>query len=160
MRHCRLTVQHRRDRFAGPCQTKVRDLIPVVGNPNRLFGRKFFHEFKGLLIRNRDRQHQAGQDVVPAMPFCHSEPSVEIAEGDLKITVEDRQLVIRGRQEDDADGRVYLHRGIAARQFQRSFVLADGVEVAGALLENGLLHVDLHRQAPDSVIQTIKISKG
>ena len=54
------------------------------------------------------------------------------AEGDLAITVEDRQLVIRGRQADDSDGRIFLHRGIAARQFQRSFVLADGVEAATA----------------------------
>jgi len=59
------------------------------------------------------------------------------AEADLSITVEDRQLVIRGRQTED-DDRVFLHRGIAARQFQRSFVLADGVEVSGASLENGL----------------------
>ena len=62
---------------------------------------------------------------------------------DLSITVEDRQLVIRGRQADDIDGRIFLHRGIAARQFQRSFVLADGVDVAGATMENGLLHIDL-----------------
>ncbi|MBM7068081.1 Hsp20 family protein [Actibacterium sp. 188UL27-1] len=82
------------------------------------------------------------------------------AEADLSITVEDRQLVIRGRQTDDAEDRIFLHRGIAARQFQRSFVLADGVEVSGALLENGLLHVDLTRSAPESVVQTIKISMG
>ncbi len=82
------------------------------------------------------------------------------AESDLSITVEDRQLVIRGRQsEDDAD-RVYLHRGIAARQFQRSFVLADGVEVGDAIMENGLLHVDLRRVPADAVVQTIKIKKG
>jgi len=80
------------------------------------------------------------------------------AESDLAITLEDRQLVIRGRQTDDSDGRAFLHRGIAARQFQRSFVLADGVEVAGAEMENGLLHVDLHRAVPDKVVQTIKIN--
>jgi len=79
---------------------------------------------------------------------------------ELSITVEDRQLLIRGRQRDEDEGRVFLHRGIAARQFQRSFVLADGVEVAGAALENGLLHVDLTRVVPDSVVQTIKIRKG
>lgn len=78
-------------------------------------------------------------------------------EGDLSITVEDSQLVIRGRQSDEADTRVFLHRGIAARQFQRSFVLADGVEVAGAVLENGLLHLDLQRQVPETIVQTIKI---
>lgn len=79
------------------------------------------------------------------------------AEDDLSITVEDRQLVIRGKQGDAAADRVFLHRGIATRQFQRSFVLADGVDVAGAEMENGLLHVDLTRVVPDSVVQTIKI---
>ncbi len=82
------------------------------------------------------------------------------AEGDLAITVEDRQLVIRGRQRDGDDARVFLHRGIATRQFQRSFVLADGVEVAGAEMEHGLLHVDLNRIPPDSVVQTIQIKTG
>ncbi len=82
------------------------------------------------------------------------------AEEDLSITVEDRQLVIRGRQADDSEGRVFLHQGIAARQFQRSFVLADGVEVAGAKLENGLLHVDLKRQEPEKLVQKISIKRG
>ncbi|MDR9394237.1 MAG: Hsp20 family protein [Roseovarius sp.] len=82
------------------------------------------------------------------------------SEADLSITLEDRQLVIRGRQGDDGDDRVYLHRGIAARQFQRSFVLADGVEVGEAVMENGLLHVDLTRAQPENVVQTIKINKG
>ncbi|TMV75024.1 Hsp20 family protein [Thioclava sp. BHET1] len=81
-------------------------------------------------------------------------------EAELVITVEDRQLVIRGRQEDDSEGRVFLHRGIAARAFQRSFVLAEGVEVNGAKLENGLLHVDLIRSVPEAVVQTIKITKA
>eukprot|EP00521_Asterionellopsis_glacialis_P020133 CAMPEP_0195318896 /NCGR_PEP_ID=MMETSP0708-20121125/5162_1 /TAXON_ID=33640 /ORGANISM="Asterionellopsis glacialis, Strain CCMP134" /LENGTH=150 /DNA_ID=CAMNT_0040384965 /DNA_START=20 /DNA_END=469 /DNA_ORIENTATION=- len=78
-------------------------------------------------------------------------------EEDLAITVEDRQLVIRGRQGDDSEGRVFLHRGIAARQFQRMFVLADGVEVGEAVMENGLLHVDLTRARPETVVQTINI---
>lgn len=82
------------------------------------------------------------------------------AEDDLSITVEDRQLLIHGRQTDDQANSVFLHRGIASRQFQRSFVLADGVEVAGATLENGLLHVDLTRSEPETTVQTIKISKG
>lgn len=82
------------------------------------------------------------------------------AEDDLAITVEDRQLVIRGRQHDDGEDRVFLHRGIAARQFQRSFVLADGVDVGEAQMENGLLHVDLTRAKPETVVQTIKIKKG
>jgi HSP20 family molecular chaperone IbpA len=78
---------------------------------------------------------------------------------DLSITLEDRQLVIRGRTGDEAE-RTYLHRGIAARQFQRAFVLAEAVEVAGAVLEHGLLHVDLQRSEPESVVQTIKIETG
>jgi len=82
------------------------------------------------------------------------------AERDLSITVEDKQLVIRGRQSDEDDGRVYLHRGIAARQFQRSFVLADGVDVGEAVMQNGLLHVDLTRAKPETVVQTINIRKG
>ena len=80
-------------------------------------------------------------------------------EADLAITVEDRQLVIRGRQGDEDTARVFLHRGIAARAFQRSFVLAEGVEVAGASMENGLLHLDLCRSVPDAVVQTIKIGR-
>lgn len=82
------------------------------------------------------------------------------AEDELSITVEDRQLVIRGRQTEDSGNRVFLHRGIAARQFQRSFVLADGVDVGEAHMENGLLHVDLTRAKPETVVQTIKIKKG
>jgi len=79
---------------------------------------------------------------------------------DLSITVEDRQLVVRGRQADDGNDRLFLHRGIAARQFQRTFLLADGVEVSGAALKNGLLHVDLSRAVPESVVKTIRIGKG
>lgn len=82
------------------------------------------------------------------------------AEADLAITVEDRQLVVRGRQAEPDENRVFLHRGIAARQFQRTFVLAEGVEVTGARLENGLLHVDLQRSVPETVVRTIGITKG
>ncbi len=79
---------------------------------------------------------------------------------DLAITVEDNQLVIRGKQVDDAE-RSYLHRGIAARQFQRSFVLAEGIEVVGAALDNGLLHIDLARPEPVVRVRTIDIeTKG
>jgi HSP20 family molecular chaperone IbpA len=80
-------------------------------------------------------------------------------EEDLSVTVEDRQLVIRGRQTEEDDGRIYLHRGIAARQFQKAFVLAEGVDVAGAQMENGLLHVDLRRSPPQTVVKTIKIGR-
>jgi HSP20 family molecular chaperone IbpA len=75
---------------------------------------------------------------------------------DLTITIEDNQLVIRGKQTDDAE-RVYLHRGIAARQFQRSFVLAEGIEVRGAWLDNGLLHVDLVRPTVEPRVRTVPI---
>lgn len=81
------------------------------------------------------------------------------AEDDISITVEDRQLVVRGRRAEEDPKRVFLHRGIAARQFQRSFVLAEGVEVAGAAMENGLLHLDLERRLEEPVVQTIKINK-
>src|SRR5207249_5517726 len=78
---------------------------------------------------------------------------------DLTITIEDNQLVIRGKQTDDGQ-RVYLHRGIAARQFQRSFVLAEGIEVRGAWLDNGLLHVDLVRPTVEPRVRTIPIQGG
>jgi HSP20 family molecular chaperone IbpA len=81
-------------------------------------------------------------------------------EDDLAITVEDRQLVVRGRQGEDVSDRVFLHRGIAARAFQRSFVMADGVEVAGANLDHGLLHIDLRRLVPETVVQTIQINSS
>lgn len=76
---------------------------------------------------------------------------------DLAIQLEGNQLVIRGKREDPAD-RVFLHRGIAARQFQRSFVLAEGIEVVAAALDNGLLHIDLIRPKPESAVRTIEIS--
>ena len=79
--------------------------------------------------------------------------------GDLSITVEDNQLVVRGKQTDDAQ-RVYLHRGIAARQFQRSFVLAEGIEVSGAQLDSGLLHIELVRPEVESRVRTIAITNG
>jgi HSP20 family molecular chaperone IbpA len=78
---------------------------------------------------------------------------------DLQITQEDNQLVIRGRQTDDSQGRVFLHRGIAARQFQRSYVLAEGIEVKGAWLDNGLLHIDLVRPQPEPRVKTIQINR-
>src|SRR5215467_11547687 len=78
---------------------------------------------------------------------------------ELSITVEDNQLVVRGKQADDSQ-RVYLHRGIAARQFQRSFVLAEGIEVSGAWLDNGLLHVNLIRPEVESRVRTVEIKSG
>ena len=81
------------------------------------------------------------------------------SEEDLALTLEDRQLVVRGRQTEPEEERVFLHRGIASRAFQRSFVLADGVEVVAAKLENGLLNIDLRRSTPETVLQTIPISR-
>jgi len=77
---------------------------------------------------------------------------------DLSITLEANQLIIRGKQTDDSSDRAYLHRGIAARQFVRKFVLADGMEVSDASMEHGLLHIDLTRPEQQETIRTIKIS--
>ncbi|SFN91369.1 Hsp20 family protein [Cohaesibacter marisflavi] len=74
----------------------------------------------------------------------------------LDVTLEESQLVIRGRQVDD-QSRQYLHRGIAARQFQRSFVLAEGIEILGAELKDGLLSIDLARPEPEKVVRKIAI---
>lgn len=79
---------------------------------------------------------------------------------DLQITQEDNQLVIRGRQADDSQGRIFLHRGIAARQFHKAFVLAEGIEIGGAWLDNGLLHIDLLRPEPEVRVKRIAISQG
>jgi HSP20 family molecular chaperone IbpA len=75
---------------------------------------------------------------------------------DLSVQVEDNQLVIRGKQTDEP-GRIFLHRGIAARQFQRSFVLAEGINVDSASLECGLLHVDLSRPVSEPKIRKVEI---
>lgn len=133
----------------------------TLGSYPNLLG---FEQLERLLERNA----KSGNDGYP--PFNIEQTSDQsyritlavagFAEDELSITVEDRQLVICGRQRDDSEDRVFLHRGIAARQFQRSFVLADGVEVGEAVMENGLLHVDLTRPKPDSVVQKISIRKG
>jgi HSP20 family molecular chaperone IbpA len=79
------------------------------------------------------------------------------AEDDLEVTTEENQLVVRGRQSDDSE-REFLHRGIAARQFQRCFVLADGMRVTAAELKNGLLAIDLERPEAQRLVQKINIS--
>lgn len=76
---------------------------------------------------------------------------------DLSVTIEDNQLMVRGRNKQDDSDRIFIHRGIAARQFQRSFVLAEGVEVKAARLEKGLLHVDLELPIPETQVRTIPI---
>lgn len=120
------------------------------------------------LERLVERTAKSGTDAYPPYNIEQSAPDAfritlavaGFAEADLAITMEDRALVIRGRQAEDGAERLFLHRGIAARAFQRSFVLAEGVEVAGASLENGLLHVDLKRAQPDPVVQTIPIRRS
>ncbi len=79
------------------------------------------------------------------------------AESDLDISVEENQLTVRGKQGDDSE-REFLHRGIAARQFQRMFVLADGMRVTGASLKNGLLSIDLDRPEPERLVRKINIA--
>lgn len=78
---------------------------------------------------------------------------------ELSVTEEDHQLVVRGKQ-SEPDGKTFLHRGIAARQFLRSFVLADGIEVAAAALENGLLKIDLARKPIQPSVRTVEIKTG
>ena len=75
---------------------------------------------------------------------------------DLVVQIEDNQLVIRGKQADERE-RLYLHRGIAARQFQRSFVLAEGIDVTGASLDNGQLHIDLMRPLIEPKVRRVEI---
>jgi HSP20 family molecular chaperone IbpA len=79
------------------------------------------------------------------------------AESDLDVSVEESQLCVRGRQQDE-EPREFLHRGIAARQFQRTFLMADGMRVAGAELKNGLLAIDLDRPEPERLVRKINIS--
>ena len=78
---------------------------------------------------------------------------------DLEVQIEDNQLTVKGRQTDDP-ARIYLYRGIAARQFQRSFVLAEGIEVTGASLDNGLLSIDLQRPKVEPQVRTVPIKKA
>ncbi len=78
---------------------------------------------------------------------------------ELNVTVEENQLVIRGKQSETTD-KAFLHRGIAARQFQRAFVLAEGIDVKGAELENGLLSIELNRPKPENKIRTIEITSS
>lgn len=79
---------------------------------------------------------------------------------DLTVTVEDNQLVVRGRPAEDDRERVYLHRGIGKRQFQRAFVLAEGIEITGAVMDNGLLHIDLERPIQEPEVRTIPIENA
>jgi HSP20 family molecular chaperone IbpA len=116
--------------------------------------------------RTLDRVVKSGNDGYPPYNVEQlDEQSLRISlavagfsEGDLSVTLEENQLIVRGKRDDDDEGRVFLHRGIAARQFQRAFVLADGIDVTSAELDNGLLHIDLARPQPESVVRSIKIN--
>ncbi|HVT51186.1 MAG TPA: Hsp20 family protein [Dongiaceae bacterium] len=117
--------------------------------------------------RTLDRISKAGSEGYPPYNIEQvSEDSLRITLAvagfgldDLEIQIEDNQLTIRGKQTDD-ESRVYLHRGIAARQFQRSFVLAEGIEVLGAGLDNGLLSIDLRRPKVEPQVRTVPIKKA
>ena len=118
-----------------------------------------FEEFE----RTLDRIAKSGDGYPPYNIEQRGENAIRItlavagfSVADLSVHVEDSQLVIRGRQTEEM-GRVFLHRGIAARQFQRSFVLAEGLEVTGAALDNGLLNVDLERPPATSRVRRIEI---
>lgn len=131
----------------------------VLFNSPLLLG---FEEFE----RTLDRVAKASSDGYPPynierMGDNHLRITLAVAGftmDDLSVQVEDNQLVVRGRQSEDDRHREFLHRGIAARQFQRAFVLADGIEVTGATLDNGLLNIDLHRPMPAQTVKTIKIN--
>lgn len=120
------------------------------------------------LERLVERTARAGAEGYPPFNIELAEPNrfvvtlavAGFSENDLAITVEDRQLVIRGRQADPAEDRVFLHRGIATRQFRRVFALAEGVEVSGARLDNGLLEVTLERREPEVEVRTIPITRS
>jgi len=79
---------------------------------------------------------------------------------DLAVTVEDTQLVVRGRPSEDDKERIYIHRGIGKRQFQRAFVLAEGIEITSATMDNGLLHIDLERPVHEPEVRTIQIDSA
>jgi HSP20 family molecular chaperone IbpA len=122
------------------------------------------------LERSLDRIAKAAADGYPPYNIeqigdCQLRITLAVAGFDaasLNVSVEERQLVIRGKQaEEGADAqRVYLHRGIAARPFQRSFLLAEGLRVTDAMLDNGLLHIDLERVVPERLVQTIAVREG
>jgi len=114
------------------------------------------------LAKNGDSYPPYNIERIRAADGCSERLRITLAvagfdDDDLEVLTEENQLIVRGRQSDDAE-REYLHRGIAARQFQRTFVLADGMRVAGAELKNGLLAIDLERPAPERLVRKINIS--
>jgi HSP20 family molecular chaperone IbpA len=101
-------------------------------------------------LRNADGTAERLRITLAVAGFC---------DNDLEVLTEENQLIVRGRQNDDTD-REYLHRGIAARQFSRAFVLADGIEVKSADLSDGLLCVDLVRREPDRLVRKVEIGRA
>lgn len=136
-----------------------------MGRPS-LFGSPWllgFEDFERALERI---SKNAGDSYPPYNVEQHSDSHLRIvlavagfAPEDLSVQLEGNQLVIRGRQQA-VPGEGFLHRGIAMRQFQRSFVLADGIDVTGAVLEDGLLRIDLERPLANSEVRSIAISTG
>ncbi len=130
-----------------------------------VFGSPLLLGFDGL-ERLLERAARASGDGYP--PFNIEQPAENrlritlavagFASEELSITLEDRQLLIRGKRPAEPE-RVFLHRGIAMRQFQKSFVLAEGLEISGAELEQGLLHIDLVKPQPDISVHTIVITE-
>lgn len=120
------------------------------------------------LERLVERTAKAGADGYPPFNIELVEPAhyvITLAVAgfkpeDLTLTLEDHQLVVHGQQGEPDDQRVFLHRGIATRQFRRIFALAEGVEVSAARLDNGLLEVSLERREPETVVRRIPISRG
>ena len=111
----------------------------------------------------KKRIHQLAKELeVASADILHKaqELGIEVKTASSGLTPEEEELVVRGRQKEDDNARVFLHRGIAARQFQRSFVLAEGVDVGQAIMENGLLHIDLTQSIPETVVQKIKIRRA
>lgn len=99
---------------------------------------------------------------IEALSKTHYRITIALAgfsEDDVEIVLEANQLMIRGHQKDTKPEHVFLHRGIATRQFQRAFVLADGVNIGEASMENGLLHIELEREIPDNITKTIPIKR-
>jgi HSP20 family molecular chaperone IbpA len=137
-------------------------MAPVARVP--LFNSPFLLGFEQF-ERTLDRASKASSDGYPPYNIEQiGEDGLRItlavagfASEELSVQVEDSQLMVRGRQAEDR-GRVFLHRGIAARQFQRAFVLADGIEVVSAFLDNGLLNIDLKRPLPAVRVRTIAIA--
>jgi HSP20 family molecular chaperone IbpA len=134
-------------------------------NRHTTFGSPYLLGFEHL-ERLLERSARAAGDAYPPYNIEEIPGGLRItlavagfSKDELSVTEEDRQLVVRGKQ-SEPDGKTFLHRGIAARQFLRSFVLADGIEVATAALENGLLKIDLARRVVQPSVRVVNIKSG